>query len=105
LVLLPLGELPLRPAVDPDGLCNFKNTFGQRARFIENYGVDIVQGFKVIAALDQKPVTRRAADPAEKAERDGDDQRARAGYDQKYESPVQQITRRVRARRAVAPSM
>ena len=61
---------------------------GERARLIEHEYVRSVELFQVVGAFDEYAVTRRRAYAREEGQRDGYDERARAGHDQEAERAV-----------------
>ena len=64
---------------------------GQGAGLVEHHGAGLGQGLQVVAALDEDALTGGPADAAEKAQRDGNHQRAGAGDDQEDERPVEPL--------------
>ena len=59
-----------------------------RSGLVEYDRPDIRQSFQIVRSLDEDPFPGSSADPAEEAQRDGNDQGAGAGNDQKDQRPV-----------------
>ena len=64
---------------------------GQGACLIKYYDICCRQSFQVIAALDQDPLSGCTANTAEKAQRNGNNQRTGAGYYKEDQCPVQPV--------------
>ena len=73
-------------------LQHLKNALGQGARLVEHHAPGLSQGLQVVAALDQNPLGRRAADAAEKAQGNADDQGAGAADDQEGQGSCDPVT-------------
>ena len=71
-----------------DALPHRESALRQRAGFIKHHFCDLAQCFEVVAPLDQNALTGCRADTAEKAQGNRDNQRTRAGYDQKHKCTV-----------------
>ena len=67
---------------------HFKHATRQRTRFVEHHDFGLGQGFQIIGTLHQHTRLAGPADAGKKAERNADDQRARAAGHQKGERPV-----------------
>ena len=75
-----------------------ENALCQRTGLIEHNDFRIGQHLKVVASLDKHATFRRAADPAEKAERHRDHKRARARDDQENQRAVNPFVPRITKR-------
>ena len=60
----------------------------QSARFVEHERIRLIELFQVIGAFNQYPVARSGADSRKEGKRNGYDQRAGTGHDQKAERAV-----------------
>ena len=58
---------------------------GERARLVEDDGLGLGEGLKVVSTLHKNAALRGAADAAEKRQRHGDDERAGAAHDKEGE--------------------
>ena len=79
-----------------------KNTLRQRTGLIHNDILCVCRRLQIVAALDQKADLGRTADAAKKAQRNGNDQRAWTGNNQKLQGSVDPFAkqRAAEARRA-----
>ena len=79
-----LGQLRLRGAHRRDGKCAAR----ERAGLVKDDAVRFGQHLEIARALDEDAACRRAADTAEKRQRDRDHERARAADDEKRQRAV-----------------
>ena len=61
---------------------------GERPRLVKDENARLVEFFQIIRSFDENAVTRRRADTGKEGKRNGDDERAGTGDDQKAERPI-----------------
>ena len=70
---------------------DLKHALRQRAGLVEHDDLRLGQGLEIIRALDKNALPARAADTGEEAQRNADDQRARAADDQERQCAVDPV--------------
>ena len=70
---------------------DLKDALRQRTGLVENDDPRLGQRFEIVGAFDQNALLAGAADPGEEAQRDADDQRARAADDQERQRTIDPV--------------
>ena len=68
--------------------CDCECPVGEGTGLVKNDRPDICERFQIVGSFDEDPLTGGSADPAEKAQRNGDDQGAGAGNHQEDQRAV-----------------
>ena len=73
-----------------------KAAAGERSRLVKDHRFRAGKGLQIAAALDEDAAPRSAADAAKEGQRNGDDQRAGAGYDKEDQAALDPFAKRKR---------